>query len=68
MSQLINGKTISATDKFEIGQKTEDGYKLGIGIINQLENDSKDIALSINNPVKITGEWVYIGTVLDSKL
>ena len=68
VSQLINGKTISATDKFEIGQKTEDGYKLGIGIINQLENDSKDIALSINNPVKITGEWVYIGTVLDSKL
>ena len=34
-------------------------YKLGIGIINTIPNDSKDITLAINNPVKIVNEWIY---------
>lgn len=63
VSKLVGKETISANDEFQLNIKSEETYKLGVGIINTLENDSKDIALAIDHPVKIIGEWIYIGKI-----
>lgn len=59
ISKLINNEVITATDELKTDNMPDGEYKLGIGIINTIPNDSKDITLAINNPVKIVNEWIY---------
>lgn len=60
ISKLINNEVITATDELKTDNMPYGEYKLGIGIINTIPNDSKDITLAINNPVKIVNEWIYV--------
>ncbi len=60
ISELIDNKVITAIDRFEINNMNKGKYKFGVGIVNTIPNDSKDIVLSINNPIKIKNEWIYI--------
>ena len=63
VSSLLGDIAISATDVFEIGDLSDGEYKLAVGIVNQRENDSKDITLSVKNPEKIKGEWIMVGNI-----
>lgn len=60
VSEIVGEDVISVTDEFELGETTAGNYQLAVGIINQRENDSKDITLAIKYPKLIQGEWVYI--------
>ncbi|MFV0391730.1 MAG: hypothetical protein ACK5KP_07600 [Paludibacteraceae bacterium] len=66
VSELVNQKVITAIDELDISDiivRQSKTYQLGIAIINTLENDSKDIKLSITDAHLITGEWVHLATL-----
>lgn len=63
VSDLVNGKEIMATDELDLSGIASGKYRLGVAVINTLENDSKDIRLAVRNARLITGEWIYVGDV-----
>lgn len=63
VSKIVGEEPISATDEFELGEITAGKYQLAVGIVNQNENDSKDITLAIKYPKIIAGEWVYASDI-----
>ena len=63
VSKLVDGGNIVATDSYELTSVPAGSYKLATGIINTLENDSKDIAMAIQNPEKLKDEWVFVSTI-----
>lgn len=63
VSELVGNKTIKGEETFDLDSHPEGTYKIGVGIINTLPNDSKDIKLAIKRPKIIKNEWVYIGDV-----
>lgn len=66
VSSLVGTKTSSVKEKFDLDGVENGVYKLGVGIINQRENDSKDITLAIQDPEIICNEWVLVGSILKS--
>ena len=63
VSKLVGDTAISVTEEFEMKHISASDYKLGIGITNTCENDSKDITLSVENPEIIKDEWVLVGYI-----
>lgn len=59
VSKLVGDNAISATDEFDLGDISQGKYSLAVGIINQRENDSKDITLAVKFPKLLQGEWVF---------
>lgn len=60
VSELVGNKQISGQETFDMESLPAGTYKLGVGIVNTLPNDSKDIKLAIKRPNIIQDEWVYI--------
>lgn len=60
VSELVGNKQINGQETFDMDSLAAGTYKLGVGIVNTLPNDSKDIKLAIKHPNVIQGEWVYI--------
>ena len=60
VSELVGNKQINGQETFDMDSLAAGTYKLGVGIVNTLPNDSKDIKLAIKRPNVIQGEWVYI--------
>lgn len=63
VSELIGDNVISVTEEFDLKDIQSGTYQLAVGIVNQRENDSKDITLAIKYPKIISGEWVYVDDV-----
>ena len=63
VSSLVNGAQLQATDEISLNALAPGSYRLGIAIVNTLENDSKDITLAVKDATKITGEYVYAGDI-----
>lgn len=60
VSELVGGEVFSGEDAFALDGIPSGKYKLAAGIVNTIPNDSKDIALAVKNPKKISGEWIYV--------
>ena len=63
VSDFIGSSQFTYTDEIDLSDISSGQYRLGIAIINTLENDSKDIKLAVKDATLLTGEWLYAGDV-----
>lgn len=67
VSELINKRRIKVEDSFIYNEKQyHTSYKLAVAIVNTCDKDSKNINLAVKVAEKIAGEWVVVGSAMQT--
>lgn len=63
VSGLVGDTVLSADDVVDLSLLPKGKYTLAVGIINTIENDSKDISIAVKSAEKIAGEWIKVSEI-----
>ena len=61
LSRLIGDTVLESKESLDLSSLPSGSYTIGVGIINTIENDSKDIRLAVKNPKVLSGEYISAG-------
>lgn len=61
LSRLIGELVLESKESLDLSSLPSGSYTIGVGIINTIENDSKDIRLAVKNTEVLSGEYISAG-------